>query len=175
MFAGEVGTLRSLKLFKKYGIQTTWFIPGHSLDTFPEQMAAVRDAGHEIGLHGYTHENPMAMTVEQQRAVLFRTLKQLTDFWHNNMSHDSQPFYTRDQDTWTKVDYSQPAESWMKPLERGNLTGMVEIPASWDLDDLPPLIKAYPNSHGFVDVRTIESNEEREHGFCFPLTRSTEP
>jgi peptidoglycan/xylan/chitin deacetylase (PgdA/CDA1 family) len=28
MFAGEVGTLRLLKLFKKYDIKTTWFIPG---------------------------------------------------------------------------------------------------------------------------------------------------
>lgn len=49
------------------------------------------------------------------------------------MAHDSQPFYTRDQDTWTKIDYSKPAETWMKPLERGQLTGMVEIPASWDV------------------------------------------
>jgi peptidoglycan/xylan/chitin deacetylase (PgdA/CDA1 family) len=31
-------------------------ITGHSLETFPEDCAAVRDAGHEIGLHGYTHE-----------------------------------------------------------------------------------------------------------------------
>lgn len=31
-------------------LHSTWFIPGHSLDTFPEQCAAVRDAGHEIGL-----------------------------------------------------------------------------------------------------------------------------
>jgi peptidoglycan/xylan/chitin deacetylase (PgdA/CDA1 family) len=53
-------------------MKTSWFIPGkrlssqmdaltqqksgHSLESFPEQMAAVRDAGHEIGLHGYSHE-----------------------------------------------------------------------------------------------------------------------
>ena len=37
-----------LKLFAKYNIKTTWFIPGHSLETFPEEMAAVRDAGHEM-------------------------------------------------------------------------------------------------------------------------------
>ena len=48
MYAGEVGSMRLLKLFKKYNIKTTWFIPGHSLETFPEQMAAVRDAGHEM-------------------------------------------------------------------------------------------------------------------------------
>ena len=48
MFAGTVGVRRLLKLFDKYSMKTTWFIPGHSLETFPEQMAAVRDAGHEM-------------------------------------------------------------------------------------------------------------------------------
>ena len=40
----------------------------------------------------------------------------------------------------------------MKPLQRGQETDLVEIPASWYLDDLPPMmfIKAAPNSHGFV-------------------------
>lgn len=48
LYAGEVGVPRLLKLFDKYNIKTTWFIPGHSLETFPEQMASVRDAGHEM-------------------------------------------------------------------------------------------------------------------------------
>src|SRR5205085_2996796 len=33
MFAGEVGTRRLLKMFKKYDLRTTWFIPGHSIET----------------------------------------------------------------------------------------------------------------------------------------------
>jgi peptidoglycan/xylan/chitin deacetylase (PgdA/CDA1 family) len=37
-----------LKLFEKYGIKATWFIPGHSLETFPEESAMIRDAGHEM-------------------------------------------------------------------------------------------------------------------------------
>lgn len=48
MWAGEVGIPRLLALFKKFGITTTWYVPGHSLDTFPDEMAAVRDAGHEM-------------------------------------------------------------------------------------------------------------------------------
>ena len=80
MYAGEVGVPRLLKLFAKFGIKTTWFIPGHSLETFPEEMAAVRDAGHEIGLHGYTHENPKEMSLEQQRDVLDKTYRMLTEF-----------------------------------------------------------------------------------------------
>ena len=56
LFAGETGVRRVLKLFEKYNLKQTWFIPGHSLETFPEECAMVRDAGHEIGLHGYSHE-----------------------------------------------------------------------------------------------------------------------
>jgi len=46
----------------------------------------------------------------------------------------------------------------MKPLERGEETDLIEIPASWYLDDLPPMmfIKANPNSHGFVNPRDLE-------------------
>lgn len=40
----------------------------------------MRDAGHEIGLHGYSHENPTDMSIEQQRDVLDKTYRMLTDF-----------------------------------------------------------------------------------------------
>lgn len=71
---------RLLALFEKYNIKTTWFIPGHSLETFPEECAMIRDAGHEIGLHGYSHENPRDMTIEQQEIVLDKTYRMLTEF-----------------------------------------------------------------------------------------------
>ena len=70
MFAGEVGTPRLLRLFERFGIKTTWFIPGHSIETFPDEMRAVAAAGHEIGIHGYSHENPIAMTPAQEEIVL---------------------------------------------------------------------------------------------------------
>ena len=50
LFAGTIGVRRLLRLFEKYNIKTTWFIPGHSLDTFPEECAMIRDAGHEMYL-----------------------------------------------------------------------------------------------------------------------------
>ncbi|OTP68781.1 putative polysaccharide deacetylase [Caballeronia sordidicola] len=78
MFAGEVGSMRILKLFERERIKSTWFIPGHSIETFPEQMKAVADAGHEIGIHGYSHENPIAMTPEQEEAVLDRSIELVT-------------------------------------------------------------------------------------------------
>ena len=57
-FAGNVGVARLLKLFKKHDVanKVTWFIPGHSMETFPGATEAIRDSGCEIGLHGYSHE-----------------------------------------------------------------------------------------------------------------------
>ncbi len=78
LFAGEVGAPRLLKLFERYNLKTTWFIPGHSIETFPEQMKAVVDAGHEVGVHGYSHENPIAMTREQERDVLDYNIELVT-------------------------------------------------------------------------------------------------
>ena len=77
---------------------------------------------------------------------------------HSLMHNDFVPYYVRTGDSWTKIDYSKPASHWMKPLQRGKLTGLVEIAGSWYLDDLPPMmfIKAAPNSHGFVSPRQIE-------------------
>ncbi len=67
-----------LNLFERFGIKTTWFIPGHSIETFPKQMRAVADAGHEIGIHGYSHENPIEMTREQETAVLDKCIELVT-------------------------------------------------------------------------------------------------
>jgi peptidoglycan/xylan/chitin deacetylase (PgdA/CDA1 family) len=188
LFSGEVGSMRLLELFKRWGIKTTWFIPGHSIETFPEQMKAVADAGHEIGMHGYSHENPIAMTPEQEESVMDKSIELIENlcgrrptgyvapWWefspvsnelllkkgikydHSLMHNDFSPYRVRVGDTWTKIDYSKKAEEWMKPLVRGEETDLIEIPASWYLDDLPPMMfmKAAPNSHGFVNPRHLE-------------------
>lgn len=74
------------------------------------------------------------------------------------MHNDFTPYYVRVGDSWTTIDYSKHPSTWMKPLVRGQETDLVEIPASWHLDDLPPMmfIKKAPNSHGFVNPRDIE-------------------
>ena len=56
------------------------------------------------------------------------------------MEASSQVFYLRDEDTWKKIDYQTQAHTWMQPLQRGKETGLVEIPANWYLDDLPPMM-----------------------------------
>ncbi|KAL1633933.1 hypothetical protein SLS58_010877 [Diplodia intermedia] len=80
IFGATVGVDRLLRLWDKYHIKTTWFSPAHTVESFPEQMAKIRDAGHELGLHGYTHEYPSALSAQQQRDVLARSIDVLTAF-----------------------------------------------------------------------------------------------
>lgn len=99
---------------------------------------------------------------------------------HSFSHHDCLPYYLRTGDKWTPIDYSKHPNHWMKPLEKGPDTGLVEIPANWYLDDLPPMmfIKKAPNSHGWVNPKDVE-DLWRDHfdffyreydDFCFPVT-----
>jgi peptidoglycan/xylan/chitin deacetylase (PgdA/CDA1 family) len=189
LFAGEIGVPRLLRMFQKYELPATWFIPGHSLETFPASTAQIVEAGHEIGAHGYSHENPIAMSAQQEQDVLAYSVELIKKvsgraprgyvppWWemsertaallqrygftydHGSSLHDFVPFYARVGDSWTKIDYSQDAASWMKPLVRGETIDLVEIAANWYLDDLPPMmfIKKSPNSAGWTNPRDVES------------------
>jgi peptidoglycan/xylan/chitin deacetylase (PgdA/CDA1 family) len=149
----------------------------------------VADAGHEIGAHGYSHENPIALNAQQERDVLEKTIKLVEElsgeaprgyvapWWemsertaslliengftydHSQNYNDFLPFYARVGDTWTNVDYTQSAETWMKPLVRGKEIDLVEFCGNWYVDDLPPMMfnKHAANSHGFVSPRDIET------------------
>lgn len=48
VFGATVGIDRILKLFDKYAIKGTWFVPGHSVESFTTQLKKVRDNGHEM-------------------------------------------------------------------------------------------------------------------------------
>jgi peptidoglycan/xylan/chitin deacetylase (PgdA/CDA1 family) len=184
MFAGEVGIPRLLKLFDKYNFKSTFFAPGHSIETFPHRIEQLVEAGHELGAHGYSHENPIAMTPEQEEEVLNKSIELIQKFsgqkprgyiapWcelsnvttdllmkngfrydHSQAYHDFLPFYARTGDSWTKIDYTKKASEWMKPLVRGEEIDLVEINFSWYIDDLPPMM--------FI------KNSPNSHGFVNP-------
>lgn len=170
VFAGEVGMPRLRTLLQRRGLPSTWFIPGHSIETFPRETEEVVKAGFEIAVHGYSHENPVAMSKQQEADVLGKCISLVEEFtgerpkgyvapwwemseytaqllldngfsYDNSQSyHDFLPFYARVGDTWTNVDYSKRAEEWMKPLVRGHEVDLVEIGANWYVDDLPPMM-----------------------------------
>jgi peptidoglycan/xylan/chitin deacetylase (PgdA/CDA1 family) len=155
---GRVGAERLLALLHKYNIRSTWFIPGHTIDTFPELVQRITAEGHEIGHHGYCHENPAALSLQEEQKILEKgisIIRQVTGkppvgyrspawdisdhtlnlllqhgFVYDSslMAHDFLPYYCRVGDIAAKDG----------PHIFGEKIELVEIPVSWGLDDFPP-------------------------------------
>ncbi|KAF2489601.1 glucose 1-dehydrogenase, partial [Lophium mytilinum] len=200
VFGATRGVERLLELWKRNNIKTSWYIPGHTIETFPEDMAKIRDAGHEIGLHGYTHEFPSDLSKESLEAILVKTIKILTDFcgkkpegftspaWKNSpdqisllqelgikydhsfMHDDFQAYYvSTGREEVITTDYKNHPDTWMVPMKHATTSDVVEIPASWCLDDWPPFQwdAARPNAHGYVDPHSVERMWKEQFEWCY--------
>ncbi len=154
---GAVGAQRILGLLAERGIQSTWFIPGHTIETYPEICERVHAAGHEIGHHGYLHEPPGELSREEEEVVLVRgneAIRRLTGapargyrspawdlspytvdlllahgfvYDSSMMGHDYAPYRARTGDVISHVG----------PACFGPATRLIELPISWSLDDYP--------------------------------------
>ncbi|KAF1961992.1 glucose 1-dehydrogenase [Byssothecium circinans] len=134
IFGATIGIDRLLALWDKYSIKATWFTPAHSAESFPSQIRKIVEKGHEIGLHGYTHEFVSTLSEQQQRDVLEKSIKVLEkvtgkrprgwtapawstsketvrlleefgiEYDHSFMHHDSQPYWVPDPAQSTLVE-----------------------------------------------------------------------
>ena len=156
-FGPRSGAPRLTALFRKYGIKSTWFVPGHTIETFPAACEAVLAAGHEIAHHGWTHRPPTSLTRDEEEEELVRgneSIRKLTGrkargyrsptwdltphsvelflkhgFVYDSslMGDDYSPYYARQGD----------AIELLKPAVFGKETALVEMPIHWSTDDSP--------------------------------------
>ena len=154
---GQVGAQRLLDLLAEYDIKATWFVPGHTIEAFPAECQRLVEEGHEVGHHGYCHENPRRLEIEQEQAILERgialikdltgraprgyrcpagsfsphTLRLLLDhgfvYDSSMLGNDFTPYYCRDG-IKAAID---------APYDFGKSVDLVEMPFSWNLDDFP--------------------------------------
>jgi len=65
---------RLLNLFHRKGVQSTWFVLGWCAEKYPDLVAELADAGHEIACHSYHHQrvsemNPDSFRKDTEKAV----------------------------------------------------------------------------------------------------------
>jgi peptidoglycan/xylan/chitin deacetylase (PgdA/CDA1 family) len=156
-FGVRVGAPRVLALLATYGIKSTWFVPGHTIETFPDACEKVLAAGHEIAHHGWTHRSPANLSRAEEESELLRgneAIRKLTGrpargyrspgwelsgdsvelllkhgfiYDSSMMGGDCTPYYARRGDA---IELEQPARF-------GERTRLVEMPIHWSTDDSP--------------------------------------
>ena len=154
---GAVAVPRILAMLKKYGIRSTFYIPGFTLETYPRESAAIAEAGHEIAHHGWTHVPPNDMTREQEEAGLVRANEQIRKLTGQNARGYRSPSWDlspNSMDLLLKYDFlydsSMMADDYTpyrvrqgdvveveKPMVFGKPTRLIELPIAWSLDDFP--------------------------------------
>jgi len=156
-FGATVAAPRLLGLLTNYRVPTSWYVPGHTLETYPDQCQRIFDAGHEIGHHGWAHVPPAAMTREQEEQVLVRANEQI----HKLTGRDARGYRSPSWDLSTHsvellikhgfhYDSSMMGDDYTPyrvrtgdviapdaPARFGETTTLIEMPVSWTLDDFP--------------------------------------
>jgi peptidoglycan/xylan/chitin deacetylase (PgdA/CDA1 family) len=155
---GAIGVERILKLLAQRGIRATFFVTGHTAETYPESLRAIVAAGHEVGHHGYLHENPCALeSREREEQVLLRGLEALDKVagvrpvGYRSPAWDNSPYTIelllahgfRYESSLMGKDFEP---HWCRlgdviqtdgPYLFGEPLDLVEMPVSWILDDWP--------------------------------------
>jgi peptidoglycan-N-acetylglucosamine deacetylase len=76
-FGPLTGVPRLLALLADYGLTGTFFIPGLTAERYPDTVARVLEAGHEVAHHSYSHLSPVELSEQQERADFERALSAL--------------------------------------------------------------------------------------------------
>ncbi len=71
---------RILELHRQFEIPATFFVPSHVIERHPHMVEAIIKDGHEIGHHGYMHENIFGMSYDNEKAIFEHATNILVHF-----------------------------------------------------------------------------------------------
>jgi peptidoglycan-N-acetylglucosamine deacetylase len=147
-YGPTVAIPRIVETYRHFGIKQTFFIPAWCMETYPEAVETILKGGHEIGQHGYLHENPVpqnrdeqAMWMDRCIEVIQRMTGQKPRGWraplYNFSNHSAELLVERG----FRYDASLMGDDvpYVVEAEGGSL---VELPSHWGLDDWPQYVQS---------------------------------
>ena len=81
-----------LELFKKNRTKATFFVLGTVAEWYPELIEEIKNDGHEIGIHGYTHKRLCDHTRESFDEEIKKTISILNEFGVNPRGYRAPAF-----------------------------------------------------------------------------------
>jgi peptidoglycan/xylan/chitin deacetylase (PgdA/CDA1 family) len=155
-FSGRVAVPRLLDLLAREEVSATFFVPGITIEAWPDLCRRILDEGHEIGHHGYHHITPVALDEAAEREQLERGLETMDRLLsgHRAVGYRSPGADLSANSTRLLADNGFLYESslsaqdfepyWCRTGDSVEPTGvaifgpeleLLEIPFSWSLDD----------------------------------------
>jgi peptidoglycan/xylan/chitin deacetylase (PgdA/CDA1 family) len=162
------GAPRLLDLHDRYDVPSSWCIPGHTVESFPQICGEVHDQGHDVEHHGWTHHRFAGDDdYEAERDDFVRGIEAIEDLTGRTPTGYSSTAWEFSEHTlnillelgfeWDSSimarefrphyvyrGWSAPADA---PYDRGKPTDLVELPVSWERDDWPPFTFTWSNPH----------------------------
>ena len=155
-YGARVAVPRILDFLRREELPATFFIPGHTVESFPAETELIIAAGHEVGHHSWAHTAPSLQSESEERADFERALATLDRigvrpdgfrspdaelsertlaiveehgllYSSTLTADDFRPFRPRIADRVSRHE----------PLERGREARVWELPMSFELDDWP--------------------------------------
>ncbi len=130
-----------LQELEKAGVRATFFLIGEQVARNPNQAAAIVQAGHEVGIHGYRHRNHLLTSPQVVRDELHRARDIIESATGRRLSLFRPPYgvlswaslATARRLGWTVVLWNRCGHDWEMGATPRSITAHVGVPRAGDI------------------------------------------
>jgi peptidoglycan-N-acetylglucosamine deacetylase len=186
MSEGEYGAFsgvpRILRFLDAYNLPATFYVPAVAALLHPGMMTDINRSGrHEVAMHGWIHEDPLALNdPEEEWRLLSQALDTLEKVDRKRPVGNRNPSWTMSTYTMGLIKragllYDSSLQAMDEPhdvLIDGQSSGLVELPVNWILDDAPflPAYAALPSPRLIMQTFKDDFDRAYRDGTFFMLT-----
>jgi len=158
-YGPRIAVPRLVKIWEHFGVKQTVYAPGWVIETYPEAIEQLVEAGHEIGHHGWLHERVNQLTPLDEAKVLkagIAAIEKVTGRRPAGYRCPSGAFSPVTLDLLIEEGFAYDASlsgDDVPYLISGKSGSMLELPSDHALDDWPQ----YVNMRDFNHMLPIQS------------------
>ena len=155
---GRYGPVRAvdrlLELADRKKIPCSYFVPGQIAERYPDMLRRIDACGHEIGFHGYDHEEHMY--TDRPTQAWMDVIRRSQETFDRIIGKQAVGFVATSSDfqmdapqIWHEqlgFQYSSSMRGDDRPYRmcfQGKKADFIEIPARWELDDYPAFVYSF--------------------------------
>ena len=140
---------RIIDSYKSLNIKQTFFIPAWCVENYPKAVELILENGHEIGVHGYMHENLLDYTIDGERQILDKAMSIFHNYFGYVPKGFRAPLYNFTNNSGDLLvefgfDYDSSLMGDDMPYLITPKNGeIIELPTHWGMDDGPQFIQPF--------------------------------